>query len=127
RTWFVVLSIVLVLLLTGVGYLSWRARHLDEFTRAWIVRDLQDRFNTNVSLGKIHVGAFPEFTVTGEDLAIQYHNRADLPPMFRVDKFVFHLGLAGVFQVPHRIRAIRVERLTITIPRRGERKQDEAR
>jgi hypothetical protein len=109
------------LLLAGFALLVWRARHIDEFTRAWIVSDLERRFQSEVRLERLHIGAFPEFTVTGEDLSIAYHNRADQPPFFHVDKFVFRLGWLGVFAVPHRIRAVQVERLTITISRRGER------
>jgi len=116
RRWFLVLCAVFGVILAGAGVVAWRARHINELTRQWVLRELAQRFASNVSLDRIAVGAFPEFTVTGQNLDIQYRNRADLPPLIHVDKFVFHLGLAGIFEVPHRIRGVKIEKLTITIP-----------
>jgi hypothetical protein len=122
RPFFIVFAAAVVLVLAAVGGFAWRSRRIDEFTRAWIVGDLEQRFHSKVALGRIHVSAFPEASVTGEDLTIQYHNRDDLAPMFRVSRFVFHLGLLGALQAPHRVSDVRIEKLTITIPRRSERK-----
>jgi hypothetical protein len=121
RRCFLILGAILVALLAAAGVIAWRVRHVNEFTRRWMVRELAQRFASNVSLEKVKVGAFPELVVTGENLDIQYRNRADLPPLIHVDKFVFHLGLLGLFEVPHHIRGGRVEKLVITIPPRGQR------
>ena len=116
RRWFLILCAVVAVILAAIGGVAWRAGHVNEFTRQWVLRELAQRFGSNVSMGKLEVGAFPEFTVTGQNLDIQYRNRADLPPLIHVDKFVFHLGLVGIFEVPHRIGGINIEKLTITIP-----------
>jgi len=92
RRCFLVLCAVFGVILAGAGVVAWRARHINELTRQWVLRELAQRFASNVSLDRIAVGAFPEFTVTGQNLDIQYRNRADLPPLIHVDKFIFHWG-----------------------------------
>jgi hypothetical protein len=131
RRWFVFL--VLLLVLVGVGFvgLAMRARRIDEFTRQWVVGELERRFETRVELASVHVSTFPEMTVSAEGLTVFGRDRqrsaeamtGDVPPLIHVDAFTFHLGWMGLFDVPHRIRAVKVENLQITIPpRRGDKR-----
>jgi hypothetical protein len=122
RRWPYVLGILAGIVAGMVIFLSLRIRHLEDSTRAWVVSELEERFNSEVQLDEFHVNIVPTVGVTGEGLAIRYHNRSDLPPMFRVQRFSFNLGLLGIFSAPRHISGISVDNMTITLPPRGERK-----
>jgi hypothetical protein len=68
------------------------------------------------------VNLVPRVGVTGEGLAIRYHHRSDLPPMFRVQQFSFNLGVLGIWRAPRHISGVYVENMTITLPPRGEKR-----
>src|ERR1041385_2831493 len=72
-------------------------------TRDWIVRLLEQKFRSNVELADFHVRVFPEMTVSGEGLSLHYWATPEAPPLIRIEKFSFSLGLLGVFRAPHRI------------------------
>src|SRR5580704_16021985 len=97
-----------------------RTRNIDDRTREWVVRELRSRFDSEVELQDLHVQLYPRMGVTGEGLAIRYHNRMDLPPMFHIERFSFNLGVLGILRAPRHIAGIYVENMTITIPPRGE-------
>jgi hypothetical protein len=122
RTWPYVLGILVGVIVGVIVFVSLRIRHLEDRTRAWVVSELEERFNSQVQLDELHVNIAPIVGVTGEGLAIRYHNRSDLPPMFRLQRFSFHLGLLGIWRAPHHISGIYVENMTITLPPRGEKK-----
>jgi hypothetical protein len=127
RIRFVILIALLVLLLIVPGvFLYQRVQNLDDWTRDWVVRALTERFNSRVELESIRVTAFPEVSVTGENLAIHYHNRTDVPPMIRIQQFTFHLGLLGLLEVPRHIHGLHVDNMVITIPPRGQPRGDQA-
>ncbi len=117
--WFFLISI---LALFGVisGILFWRSLHIDDFTRNWVIRELSERFDTKVELADLHVSAFPEMSVEGHNLVI-YHRDKDYP-FIQIDRFVFHLGVSGIFSAPHEIRSVSLNSMTITIPSRGQKK-----
>jgi hypothetical protein len=104
-----------------VLFAFFRARHIEDRTRQWVITQLQQRFDSEVDLDELHVNLFPQMGVYGEGLSIRYHNRRDLPPMFRVQRFSFNLGVLGILRAPRHIAGIYVENMTITIPPRGEK------
>jgi hypothetical protein len=108
------------LLAFAAGILFWRSRHIDEFTRQWVVRSLSERFDTSVELASLRVSAFPQMSVEGRDLTIHHRERSDIP-FIHIDTFTFHLGVLGIFRVPHEIRGVSVQNMSITIPPRGPR------
>ncbi len=122
RTWPYVLGILAGIVAGVIIFASLRIRHLEDRTRAWVVSELEQRFSSEVQLDELHVSIVPTMGVTGEGLAIRYHNRSDLPPMFRVQRFSFHLGMLEIWRAPHHISGIYVENMTITLPPRGEKK-----
>ena len=121
--WPYVLGIVVGLMAGLVLFVFLRTRNIDDRTREWVVRELQQRFNSEVDLEHLHVNLLPQMSVDGEGLSIRYHNRRDLPPMFHVQKFSFNLGVLGILRAPRHIAGIYVENMTITIPPRGEKKE----
>jgi len=117
--WVILISVVACLAMVS-GFLLWRSRHIDEFTREWVVRSLSERFDTQVALADMHVSAFPELSVVGRNLTI-YHRDRSAVPFIHIDSFTFHLGVLGIFRVPHEIRSVSVQNMTITIPPRQEK------
>jgi hypothetical protein len=120
--WPYVAGIVVGLLAGLTLFVVLRTRNIDDRVRAWVIGQLQQRFNSDVELETLHVNILPQMSVEGEGLSIRYHNRRDLPPMFQVQKFSFNLGMLGIFRAPRHIAGIYVENMTITIPPRGEKK-----
>jgi hypothetical protein len=116
RTWLIFAVAFLLVAMAG-GFLVWRSLHIDAFTRDWVVRSLSEHFDTEITLSSLHVSAFPELSVEGRDLTI-YHREPAGVPFIHVDAFTFHLGVLGVFRVPHEIHGVSVKRMTITIPPR---------
>ena len=121
--WVAVILLAVIAIPTALIYQ--RTRDLDDWVRDWVVRALTERFNSRVELESIHVSAFPELSVTGDNLTIAYHNRSDVPPMFQIKQFTFHLGVLGIFEVPRRISGLHLDNMVITIPPRGQPKGDQ--
>jgi hypothetical protein len=121
--WPYVLGLVGGLLAGLVLSVFLRTHNIDDRTREWVVRALQQRFDSEVELEELHVNLLPQMGVDGEGLSIRYHNRRDLPPMFHVQKFSFNLGVMGILHPPRHIAGIYVENMTITIPPGGEKKE----
>lgn len=123
RKWPYVIGIVAGLLVGLVIFVSVRMRNIDDRVRDWVVEQLQQKFQSDVDLGELHVRVLPDLGVTGQELSIRLHNRKDLPPMFHVARFSFNLGWAGILDAPRHISGIYVENMTITIPPRGEKRE----
>ncbi len=122
RIWPYIAGIVVVLLAALALVVFLRTRNIDEQTREWVIGELQRRFNSEVELQSLHVNILPRMGVTGQGLSLRYHNRSDLPPMFHVESFSFNLGFFGILRAPRHIAGVHVEKMTITIPPRGEKK-----
>jgi hypothetical protein len=120
RAWLFILGFVLLLIVVPAAIVYHRAKDIDDWTRDWVVRSLSERFNSRVELASIHVSAFPEMSVTGENLTIYYHNRTDAPPMIRIQQFTFHLGFMGILRVPREIRGVHIDDMVITVPPRRQ-------
>lgn len=116
RLWPYLLGIAIGMVagLTVFVYLG--ARNIDERTRAWVVEELSSRFNGSVELQSLHVDLTPRMQVTGEGLSLRYRNRRDVPPLIRVARFSFNLGVLGIVHVPRHIKGTYVENMVITIP-----------
>ncbi|PWT88047.1 MAG: hypothetical protein C5B56_09445 [Proteobacteria bacterium] len=126
RQWIIALTVALAAFLAGIGFILWRTRHMDDYTRHWIVQELSSRYDARVQLARVHVTLLPEVTVIGEDLSVANQRVPTAPPLIHVDRFIFHLGLLQALNVPHRIKSVKVESMTITIPpkRDGETGKD---
>jgi len=105
--------------LFAVAYAKKRSAELR--TRDWIVQVLEQKFQSNVQLADFHVRIFPRMTVFGEGLSLHYWATPDAPPLIRIEKFSFDLGLLGIFRAPHRIQSIHLKRMVLSIPPKGSR------
>src|SRR4029077_19374000 len=119
RKWLKVGGAVFLVLAASISYFAWRARDLDDFARKWVLRELSERFQSQVELGSVRVTLFPLVRVTGEKLVIHFHDRMDVPPLVRVDKFQFHIGLLGFLRAPEHIRSASLQHMTVSIPPRA--------
>jgi hypothetical protein len=120
--WIIVVAAVLALLISSAAFVFWRTRHMDDVLKNLLVHDLEQRFDSRVELAAVHVSIFPQPSVAGENLTIHFHQRTDIPPLIHIDKFSAHLGFLNILRLPHHIDEANVERMTITIPPRNERK-----
>src|ERR1700738_1400089 len=99
-----------------VLFLYLGARHIDDRTREWVIRDLSARFDSQVDLQSLHVETTPRMQVTGEGLTLRYRNRTDVPPLIQIARFSFNLGFLGIIHVPRHVKGVYVENMVITIP-----------
>src|SRR5580658_583297 len=126
RKWILVSAILLGVLLLGGVFLSWRARHMDNAIRLWVIRSLSNHFQSRVELATLRVTGFPHLGVTGEDLTIYFHDRTDVPPIVHGDKLSFGLGALAIFRLPRHIASANIENMPVTIPPRGEKTTPES-
>lgn len=121
QKWLAVLGVFLLVLVVAGGVLSWRARHMDNAIRLWVMRSLSEHFQSRVELAALRVNGFPHLGVSGEDLTIYFHDRTDVPPIIHVDRFSFDLGIIALLRLPERVSRANIESMTITIPPHGEK------
>ncbi|MGH9743247.1 MAG: hypothetical protein ACRD51_12965, partial [Candidatus Acidiferrum sp.] len=121
-----ILAGCLLVVVAAGGVLAWRARHMDNRIRLWVIHALSDHFKSRVELAELHVTRFPHLGVAGQNLTIYFHDRTDVPPLIHIDKFSFSLGLWAVLKLPNHISRAAIENLTITLPPRGEKKAPKA-
>jgi hypothetical protein len=126
RKWLVVFGVFLLVLVVAGGVLAWRARHMDNAIRLWVIRSLSDHFQSRVELATLRVTGFPHLGVIGEDLTIYFHDRTNVPPIVHVDKFSFELGALAILRLPRHVSTALIENMTVTIPPRGEKKAPNA-
>ena len=122
RKWVAIAGAALLVLVIACSVFAWRARQMDNAIRPWVIRSLSDHFQSRVELATLRVTGFRHLGVTGEDLTIYFHDRTDVPPIIHVDKFSFGLGALALFRLPGHIASANIENMTVTIPRRGEKK-----
>jgi hypothetical protein len=119
RRWVVAAGVSLFLFAVGL-FLQARIHRIDDYTRSWIVRALSQRFHCEVELSSLRVKILPHMGITGEGLSLYYNGRKDLPPLIQIEKFAFDSGILGIVRVPHEIRFVKVNNMTITMPPAGE-------
>ena len=116
RLWPYLLGILLGLCAGLVLFVFLGARHIDDRTREWVIRELSARFDSDVELNSLHVETTPRMQVTGEGLKLRYRNRTDVPPLIQIARFSFNLGVLGIIHVPRHVKGVYVENMVITIP-----------
>ncbi len=123
--WVGALVAVIALAIGGLLiYISRQMGSLDSVLRERAIEYLSNRFDAEVDLQEIHVHLpnYNLFTalyhrgrgllaqVDGKGLVVRYHQRQDLPPMFRVDSFRANIGFEGLFRPSRRVAGLKVDR-----------------
>src|SRR6266404_3746069 len=116
RLWPYLLGTLIGLIAGIVLFVFLGARHIDDRTREWVIRELSIRFDSQVELQNLHVETTPRMQVTGEGLTLRYRSRTDVPPLIQIARFSFNLGVLGIIHVPRHVKGVYVENMVITIP-----------
>jgi hypothetical protein len=120
--WPYIVGILFGAIAGAVIFVSLHLRNLNERIRTWVVNELSEKSDSRVELESLKVEAFPTFHVVGENLALHDHGQMDRPPLIRIAKFSFNLGLLGVLRLPRHVAGVYVEDMVITVPPHGQEK-----
>lgn len=87
--------------------------------RGWVEDSLTHEFNSKVELSSFSVEIpFPLVQAEGENLALHFQGRQDLPPLIFVKQFTLRTSIWGLLRKSHRISYVHVEGLQINVPPR---------
>src|SRR5215469_11769294 len=93
----------------------WRYRNIDERTRAWLIDELNQRFESRAELEDLHVHLWPKMGVDGRNLSLYYRDRPNVSPLIHIEEFSFNLGIMGIVHLPRQIHSVHLQNMTITI------------
>ena len=89
--------------------------------RGWMEDSLAHEFESKVELSSFRVAiSFPLVQGEGENLALHFQGRQDLPPLIAVKRFTLRASIWGLLRGSRRISFVRLEGLQINIPPREE-------
>jgi AsmA-like protein len=89
--------------------------------RGWVEDSLAREFNSKVELSSFHVAVpFPLVQGQGENLALHFQGRQDLPPLILVKRFTLRTSIWGLLRNSRRISFVHLEGLQINVPPREE-------
>src|SRR5258708_21221735 len=89
RLWPYLLGTLIGLIAGIVLFVFLGARHIDDRTREWVIRELSTRFDSDVELQSLHVETTPRMQVTAEGLTLRYRHRTAVPPFAQIARFPF--------------------------------------
>ena len=107
-------------LITGAILLSVATR-ITPHVRDRAVTALQERFQSEVDLESLQISVFPRPEIIGTGLTLRQDGRTDVPPLIRIGSYSASAGIWGLLSTPLRLKTVELERLDISIARRGER------
>jgi hypothetical protein len=108
---------VLISLAFAIGHLAAR---LTPLTRAWFIKAVGERYESDVRFDNLTVGLFPHPHVSGEGLVLQPRDRAGLPPLATIRRFSAEASLLGLLNYPRHFRGLKLEGLVLNVPPRHE-------
>jgi len=82
------------------------------------IRLLEQRFNSDVELARLHVRVFPTLAIQGEGLVLRHRERRDVPPLVTIRRFTIESTIGELWS--RHIDRVRVDGLHIIIPPRRE-------
>ena len=89
--------------------------------RGWVADSLAHEFKSKVELSSFRVNVpFPLIQAEGENLALHFQGRQDLPPLIFVKHFTLRTSIWGLFRNSRRISHVQVEGLQINVPPRED-------
>src|ERR1700730_11280398 len=90
-----------------------------------VVEMLAEKFHADVELKEFHVYLFPGARIEGSGLVLRHEGRTDVPPMISIGEFSAGAGILGLLGKPWKIGQIKLKRLVIQIPPKGERRKQD--
>ncbi len=115
RLWYCLASIVAIMVVASILFVTTRRRSLEDHLRVALMQDLSRRFDSQVELGALTLRFWPRLHVTGEHLTVHFHNRLDVPPLISIERFSSYPGIVGLFREPHHVSKVVVDKMVITI------------
>jgi hypothetical protein len=89
--------------------------------RGWVEDSLTREFNSKVELSSFRVAIpFPLVQGEGENLALHFHGRQDLPPLILLKRFTLRTSIWGLLRNSPRVSFVHLEGLQINVPPREE-------
>jgi AsmA-like protein len=90
--------------------------------RVWAEEWMTHEYNGNVELSTFHVTIpWPLVQCEGENLALHFQDRQDLPPLIAVKKFKMTTSVWGLLSRSRRIHYLELDGFQVNIPPREER------
>lgn len=108
------LAALLVLLVAAAIWIS----RSTPWVRDRVVTALNERFDSQIELGSLQLSVLPRPSAAGTGLTFRHQGRTDVPPLISVGAFEASAGLAGLFGDPVRLSEVRLQTMTIRVPRR---------
>ncbi len=91
--------------------------------RGWVDDWLTHKFKSKVELSNFRVEiVFPLVQAEGENLALRFQSRQDLPPLIFIKRFTLRASIWSLLGRTKRISLVNLEGLQITVPPREEQK-----
>jgi len=119
--WWLV-AILATLIVAGIATGWFVSPMLSRKMHERVVKALQDRFDSELTMKSLTVRVFPSVTIVGEELVLRRNGRPDVPPLITISKFSAHASLWGLFRKPTRISIVRLDGLKIEVPPRRRHK-----
>jgi hypothetical protein len=89
--------------------------------RGWVEDSLTHEFNSKVELSSFRVAIpFPLVQGKGENLALHFQGRQDLPPLIAVKRFTLRASIWDLLHNSRRISFVHLEGLQINVPPRED-------
>jgi hypothetical protein len=113
RKWLIVVACLLVVLAIAAWIVAVR---LEPAVKARTEKILSERFDSDVSIGRLRVTLLPVASVTADNLVIRYHHLTDVPPLIKIRRFTARTDIPSIFGAVRRIHLVKLEGLEIRIP-----------
>lgn len=108
-------------ILAIVGMLIVVSVEISRSARGWVEDSLTHEFNSKVELSSFRIAVpFPLVQGEGENLALHFQGRQDLPPLIFVKQFTLRASIWGLLHNSRRISYVHVEGLQINVPPRED-------
>src|SRR5579863_4151894 len=89
--------------------------------RGWVEDSLTHEFNSKVELSGFRLAIpFPLVQGEGENLALHFQGRQDLPPLIAVKRFTLRASIWGLLHKSRRVSYVHLEGLEVNVPPREE-------
>jgi hypothetical protein len=122
--WMIAVALILAVIGVTVAVIALR---FEPIVRARVVRVLEERYQSKVSLQRLSVSLFPRASVVGEGMELRYHGRTDVPPMITLRRFTVHAGIRDLMGTPVHVPYVRLEGLVLHLPPKEARAQTAVR
>ena len=95
-------------------YVWWDLR--PERIQERVLAALNERFDSQVTVGSADISVYPAPTTTGTDLTLRYQGRTDVPPLITIRSFGASAPLSGLIGGRLHLATVRLDGLQIFVP-----------